>query len=151
MANMLTCLSGFVDQGESVEEAVAREIQEEAGLKLTKVEVLGSQPWPIGALARGAGQVYFYWHIVFMSLFGVIWDIESCNYMPALATYTINSMMASSGAQHTVCLQAAEAPASSCWAASPRQRSPAWTLTRARWTWCSGSRDRVRQQVESWH
>lgn len=56
MANMLTCLSGFVDQGESVEEAVAREIQEEAGLKLTKVEVLGSQPWPIGALAWRAGQ-----------------------------------------------------------------------------------------------
>ncbi|KFM25303.1 Nudix hydrolase 19, chloroplastic [Auxenochlorella protothecoides] len=46
--NMLTCLSGFVDQGESIEEAVLREVAEEAGLKLARVEILGSQPWPIG-------------------------------------------------------------------------------------------------------
>jgi NAD+ diphosphatase len=44
----LTCLSGFVDQCESIEEAVAREVKEESGLVVDTVEILGSQPWPIG-------------------------------------------------------------------------------------------------------
>ena len=46
----MTCLSGFIDQNESIEEAVAREIREESGiiLDLSSVRVLGSQPWPIG-------------------------------------------------------------------------------------------------------
>ena len=39
-------------QGESVEEAVAREVSEEAGIPLTSVELLGSQPWPIGMPLR---------------------------------------------------------------------------------------------------
>lgn len=47
---MLTCLSGFVDQAESIEEAVAREVKEEAGVDIdvTDVSIIGSQPWPIG-------------------------------------------------------------------------------------------------------
>ena len=45
---ILTCLSGFIEQGESIEEAVRREIMEEAGLPVTSVVILGSQPWPIG-------------------------------------------------------------------------------------------------------
>jgi NADH pyrophosphatase NudC (nudix superfamily) len=44
----LTCLSGFIDQGESIEEAVAREVKEESGVIVHSVEILGSQPWPIG-------------------------------------------------------------------------------------------------------
>jgi len=44
----LTCLSGFIDQGESIEEAVAREVREESGVLVHSVEILGSQPWPIG-------------------------------------------------------------------------------------------------------
>ena len=47
---MLTCLSGFIDVGESIEEAVVREVAEEAGVQvsMTSVRVVGSQPWPLG-------------------------------------------------------------------------------------------------------
>jgi len=39
-------LAGFVDQGESLEEAVAREVKEEAGIDVTDIQYRGSQPWP---------------------------------------------------------------------------------------------------------
>ncbi|MCB1756722.1 MAG: NAD(+) diphosphatase [Gammaproteobacteria bacterium] len=39
-------LAGFVDPGESLEEAVAREILEEAGIKVGNISYRGSQPWP---------------------------------------------------------------------------------------------------------
>ncbi len=41
-----SALAGFVDQGESIEEAVAREIMEEAGIQVKNVRYLFSQPWP---------------------------------------------------------------------------------------------------------
>lgn len=41
-----SCLSGFMDHGESIEEAVAREVQEEAGITLKDVFYHASQPWP---------------------------------------------------------------------------------------------------------
>jgi NAD+ diphosphatase len=41
-----TALAGFVEPGESAEEAVAREIFEEAGVRVTRVRYFGSQPWP---------------------------------------------------------------------------------------------------------
>ncbi|KAK9805210.1 hypothetical protein WJX72_006176 [[Myrmecia] bisecta] len=47
-AGMYTCLAGFVEQAESIEEAVRREVREEAGIELGRVSILGSQPWPIG-------------------------------------------------------------------------------------------------------
>ena len=37
-------------QGESIEEAVAREVMEEAGITVGAITILGSQPWPIGIL-----------------------------------------------------------------------------------------------------
>ncbi|HEY9549977.1 MAG TPA: NAD(+) diphosphatase, partial [Kiloniellaceae bacterium] len=45
---MHSTLAGFVEPGESLEEAVAREIWEEVGLKLPveEVEYHSSQPWP---------------------------------------------------------------------------------------------------------
>lgn len=41
-----SALAGFVEPGESVEEAVARELWEEAGLKARDVRYVTSQPWP---------------------------------------------------------------------------------------------------------
>lgn len=42
-------LAGFVEPGESLEAAVVREIGEETGLAVDRVEYLGSQPWPFPA------------------------------------------------------------------------------------------------------
>jgi len=41
-----SCFAGFVEPGESLEEAVIREVGEEAGLAVTEPRYLGSQPWP---------------------------------------------------------------------------------------------------------
>ena len=43
---MYSALAGFVDQGESIEEAVAREVMEEAGIKVKNIRYHSSQPWP---------------------------------------------------------------------------------------------------------
>ncbi len=44
--NRYSALAGFVDQGESIEEAVAREVMEEAGIRVKNVRYHSSQPWP---------------------------------------------------------------------------------------------------------
>jgi len=44
-----TVLAGFVEPGETLEQAVAREVCEEVGLKVTRARYLGSQPWPFPA------------------------------------------------------------------------------------------------------
>ena len=41
-----SALAGFMDQGESIEEAVAREVMEEAGIRVGTVRYHSSQPWP---------------------------------------------------------------------------------------------------------
>jgi NAD+ diphosphatase len=41
-----SALAGFMDQGESIEEAVAREVMEEAGIQVGRVQYHSSQPWP---------------------------------------------------------------------------------------------------------
>ena len=41
-----SALAGFMDQGESIEEAVAREVMEEAGIRVGAVHYHSSQPWP---------------------------------------------------------------------------------------------------------
>ena len=45
-SNRYSALAGFVDQGESIEEAVAREVMEEAGVRVENVRYHSSQPWP---------------------------------------------------------------------------------------------------------
>ena len=45
--NTYSALAGFVDQGESIEEAVAREVMEEAGIEVKNVKYHSSQPWPL--------------------------------------------------------------------------------------------------------
>ena len=42
-------LAGYVEPGESIEAAVAREVREEAGLEVGSVEFVASQPWPFPA------------------------------------------------------------------------------------------------------
>jgi NAD+ diphosphatase len=58
--NRYSALAGFVEVGETIEDAVAREIREEAGIEVTDVAYEASQPWPfpsslmIGCTARSA-------------------------------------------------------------------------------------------------
>ncbi len=40
-------LAGFVEPGESVEQAVRREVLEESGITVGEVDYFGSQPWPL--------------------------------------------------------------------------------------------------------
>jgi NAD+ diphosphatase len=54
-----SCLAGFVEPGESLEEAAAREVREEAGVAVTHVTYFGSQPWPLGRGVFGQVMVAF--------------------------------------------------------------------------------------------
>jgi NAD+ diphosphatase len=45
-ASMWSCLAGFVEPGESIEDAVRRETLEEGGIRCGRVAYFRSQPWP---------------------------------------------------------------------------------------------------------
>ena len=50
-----SALAGFVEPGETIEEAVAREVHEETGVRVRDVRYVASQPWPFpGQLMIGA-------------------------------------------------------------------------------------------------
>jgi NAD+ diphosphatase len=57
-ARRYSALAGFVEVGESIEDAVAREVKEEAGVDIRAVRYVASQPWPfpsslmLGCLAQ---------------------------------------------------------------------------------------------------
>ena len=59
--NGMSVLAGFVEPGESLAAAVAREVAEEVGVEVTEVTYLGDQPWPfpsslmLGFTARAVG------------------------------------------------------------------------------------------------
>jgi NAD+ diphosphatase len=53
-AGRYSTLAGFVEAGESLEEAVAREVREEAGVEIETPRYVSSQPWPFpGSLMLG--------------------------------------------------------------------------------------------------
>jgi len=57
-----SCLAGFMEPGETPEEAVRREVREESGILVGRVKYLGAQPWPfpstlmMGFLAEGISE-----------------------------------------------------------------------------------------------
>lgn len=57
-----SALAGFMEPGETIEEAVARELMEEAGVTATSVSIIANQPWPwpsslmIGCMAEVDGK-----------------------------------------------------------------------------------------------
>jgi NADH pyrophosphatase NudC (nudix superfamily) len=59
----VSILAGFVEPGEAAEQAVAREVEEETGIVVTRVRYVGSQPWPmpqslmLGFRAAAAGEL----------------------------------------------------------------------------------------------
>jgi NAD+ diphosphatase len=61
LPGMYSVLAGFVEPGESLEEAVVREVREEVGIDVKDIKYFGSQPWPfphslmIGFTATYAG------------------------------------------------------------------------------------------------
>jgi len=61
-APFFSALAGFVEPGETLEEAVRREVKEEAGVEVGRVSYHSSQPWPfpaslmLGCLAEGASE-----------------------------------------------------------------------------------------------
>jgi NAD+ diphosphatase len=49
-----SCLAGFVEPGESAEQAVVREVREEVGVQVSQLRYAGSQAWPYpGSLMLG--------------------------------------------------------------------------------------------------
>jgi NAD+ diphosphatase len=45
-ATFFSCLAGFIEPGETAEEAVSREVYEEAGIHIKNIRYVKSQPWP---------------------------------------------------------------------------------------------------------
>jgi NAD+ diphosphatase len=46
LQSMWSCLAGFIEPGESIEDAVHRETLEEAGIACGRIKYFASQPWP---------------------------------------------------------------------------------------------------------
>ena len=62
LPGMYSCLAGFVEAAETIEDAVRREILEESGIRCTDVNYYMTQPWPypsslmIGCTARATSE-----------------------------------------------------------------------------------------------
>lgn len=53
--NIWALIAGYVEIGESLEEAAHREVQEEVGIKIKNLKYFGSQPWPFGGISLMVG------------------------------------------------------------------------------------------------
>jgi NAD+ diphosphatase len=59
--DLFSIIAGFVEPGETLEEAVHREVKEEVGIRITNIRYIGSEPWPfphslmLGFIADYAG------------------------------------------------------------------------------------------------
>jgi NAD+ diphosphatase len=49
LPGMYSCLAGFIEPGETIEDAVRRETREESGILVGRVDYRASQPWPFPA------------------------------------------------------------------------------------------------------
>jgi len=49
LPRMYSLLAGFMEPGETIDDAVRREVLEEAGIRVGRVRFLASQPWPFPA------------------------------------------------------------------------------------------------------
>src|SRR5436305_12484762 len=69
LPGMYSTLAGFVEPGEALEDAVAREVREETDIKVGAVHYHSSQPWPfpanimLGFYAEAASSVFTYYFI----------------------------------------------------------------------------------------
>lgn len=45
-SDIYTCLAGYIEHGESAEEAVSREVREETGIEIQNIRYITSQSWP---------------------------------------------------------------------------------------------------------
>jgi len=63
-AGIFSTVAGFIEQGETIEDAVRREVEEELGVTVDDVEYISSQPWPfpsslmIGCFAHATSTDY---------------------------------------------------------------------------------------------
>ncbi len=59
---MYSAIAGFMEPGETIEQAVAREVREETGVQVGKVTYVASQPWPfpsslmVGCIAEATSE-----------------------------------------------------------------------------------------------
>ncbi len=106
-AGMFSTLAGFVEPGESIEDTLVREVKEEVGVDVHKLEYLGSQPWPFpNSLMLGFLAEYQAGDIVCQEeeIADAQWfDIESLPDIPgkvAISRWLIDSYLSRMGVPH---------------------------------------------------
>ena len=71
-----SCLSGFNEPGESFEDAVKREMWEEAGVKVWDVRYHSSQPWVCRVFLMSDAHMHMIWELYFYT--STVSDAHPC-------------------------------------------------------------------------